>query len=191
VIRPPYDGWIDHGASREILDGERVAEVSEDQALQLIAQFRGEILAAAYLLEASLDRLILWHLFRDRQDGMAAFFEDLILREIGFGLERKVRVAHAIIDYWNGDDSQAANDKRLLDRARHIRNQVAHWPSRLVPVLQGGDAVGFDLEMVKGNEVTALNELARQQILDDFGQARARLEELSVELADFAHREEN
>lgn len=191
MIRPPYDGWVDCRAARAAAEGELVPSGSEDHARSGLAQFRGEVLAAAYALESELETLILWHLFRDRQDGMAAFFEDLFLRENGFGLERKIRVVHAIIDYWSDDEQQARADKLRLDAARQIRNQVAHWPARLVPVQRDGATIGFDVELVKGERVVPLDESARRQLIEGFEHAKRRLELLSAELADFARRGES
>ena len=190
MIRPPFDGWIDERAGRQVRGGEQVEIASVEQALRSLAQFRGEVLAAAYLLESARDRLSLWHFFRNRQDGMAAFFEDMVLHENGFGLERKVRLAHAIIDYWQDEEVDAAGNKRRLDRARGVRNQVAHWPGRLVPVFRGTELLSYDITLVKDGRVTPLDSSARQQLLDGFTEATNQLESLSEQLADFARRED-
>lgn len=190
MIRPPYDGWVDLRGMRQAREGEIVPIASEEQARQSVASFRGEVLAAAYALESSLEILILWHLFRDRQDGMAAFFEDAVLRESGFGLERKVRLTNAIIDYWS-DSDQALDDKGRLGRARQIRNQVAHWPARLIPVQRGEDILGFDVQLVKGDKLVLLDGPSRLHIVRDFAEACKRLDELSRELAEFARREDH
>lgn len=186
MIRPPYDGWVDHQSARKAEDEDLGTLVSEGDALRSLAAFRGEVLAAAYALENSLETLILWHLFRNRDDGMAAFFEDQVLRENGFGLERKIRLVYAIIDHWSDDEIQAQEDKRRLDRARQTRNQIAHWPARLIPVVKDGNVVGYDVALVRGNRAIDINASARRQLMVDFEDAKSRLQELSRELSEFA-----
>ena len=121
---------------------------------------------------------------------MAAFFEDMVLHENGFGLERKVRLAHAIIDYWQDEEVDAAENKRRFDRARGVRNQVAHWPGRLVPGFRGTELVSYDITLVKSGRVTSLDSSARGQLLDGFTEATDQLESLSEQPAEFARPED-
>lgn len=188
-MRPPFDGWVDKGAARVANDGATRPPRGEVEVRRSIATFRGEVLSAAYAFEGSLDTVIVWHLFRNRQDGMAAFFEDSVLRDNSFGLGRKIRMAGAIIDYWADEKDQGQSDKALFEAVRNYRNRIAHWPTRLVPLLEhrGGGAVDFEVELVKDGQVEVLDELNQARWLNEISQAQQRLDALSKDLAEFSN----
>lgn len=148
------DGYIvwERGQQERLLDGDVVS--SKAKVMQYVATARGRVLSSAYDLEVNLDRVIVWHLFRDRDDGMAAFFEDNILREHSFGLDRKCKLVGKLARDWldERDDAKAFAD--LLDSARRYRNMCAHWPARLYPVTtaDGLSFRGLEVKLEKGDE---------------------------------------
>lgn len=105
IIRSPFDGWINSRSAVAVTEMTELMPRGAGEVLNAVNLFRGRILSTAYELEHKLDQAILWHLFRNRQDGLAAFFEDNILRENSFGLDRKIRVvSKASLDWMDVDE---------------------------------------------------------------------------------------
>jgi hypothetical protein len=98
------DGWVDTKNAKHL-----EALPAQERDLEMVRRetesFSGKMLSAAYGLERRLDTLIVWHLFLCGQDGRAAFFEDNILRDIGF--ERKVRLVRNVTSGYALDDLDA------------------------------------------------------------------------------------
>lgn len=162
------DGRVD--ARRAVTVDEQHTDRGTPEALRAeIDAFRGRVLSAAYALERRLDALIVWHLFGDRQDGAAGFFEENILHEGGFGLERKVRVARKIAAEWHWEGDEEQSWESSLTAAKRYRDRVAHWPMWLQPcVLPTGETIGYRAHLEKGDESYAMDE----------GQRRSWIEEL-------------
>jgi hypothetical protein len=145
---PFEDGWID-ARSAERVDGSLVHERDADTVRRDIEGFRGKVLSASYGLERKLDALIIWHLFRNREDGMAAFFEDNFLKDLG--LERKVRAVQRIAKFWNPDDVETGDFARRLAKAKSYRDRVAHWPTRLQPLtMEDGRVADYRVHLLEG-----------------------------------------
>lgn len=166
MMRAFEDGWIDErsqGRAREPVARPRDAnDVRRD-----VEGFRGRVLSLTYNLERLVDALIVWHLFRDRDDGMAAVFEEDILHAGGLGLDRKVRLARTIAQEWLYDGSDDVNGYgRVIASAKSYRDQVAHWPTRLQPLDdENGRVVDYVAFIEKGGASTMLTaeEMLRWQ----------------------------
>jgi hypothetical protein len=176
---PFEDGWID--VSRAEAVG-LVPDLSRDAALvrRQTDGFRGRILSEAYSLERSLNRLILWHLFRDRDDGTAAFFENNILLESGFGLERKVSLVCKIAEHWAIDEEDAHSFRVGLRKVKLFRDRVAHWPTWLQPLTApDGQTVDYRVHITKGSETYALTEQEQTEWLMRIREVIGTVDELT------------
>ena len=133
-MRAFEDGWIDE-RSRARAAGPVERRRTADDLRREIEGFRGQVLSVTYNLERLVDAAIVWHLFRDRDDGMAAVFEEDILHGGSLGLERKVRLVRSIAEDWLYDeDDDPVEFGHAITAAKSYRDQVAHWPTRLQPL---------------------------------------------------------
>lgn len=82
------DGRIDHSSLRRYQGQESKLRPPDDVRSEVDA-FRGRVISLAYGLERQIGALILWHLFRDRDDGTAGEFKETVLYGGGLGLEKK------------------------------------------------------------------------------------------------------
>lgn len=156
-MRAFEDGWIDERSLKRAaspVESPRTA----DEVRREVEGFRGRVLSLTYNLERLIDALIVWHLFRDRDDGMASVFEEDILHGGSLGLERKVRLARAIAEEWLYDqDDDVVGYGRAIVSAKSYRDQVAHWPTRLQPLeVESGCVVDYVAFIEKGRTSTML-----------------------------------
>lgn len=156
-MRAFEDGRID-GRLRRRATGSVEPPRTADDIRREVDAFRGRVLSLTYNLERLVDSLIVWHLFRDRDDGMAGVFEEDILHGGGLGLERKVRLARTIAEEWLYDeDDDLVDYGRAIASAKSFRDQVAHWPTRLEPVEDNsGNVVDYVSHIEKGETSTPL-----------------------------------
>ena len=129
-----------------------------------------------YNLERLVDAAIVWHLFRDRDDGMAAVFEEDILHGGSLGLERKVRLVRSIAEDWLYDeDDDAVGFGHAITAAKSYRDQVAHWPTRLQPLEDtDGNVVDYAVFLEKGSVSTELTVQTRQKWIATIADAISR-----------------
>ena len=154
-----------------------------------VERFRGCVLSKAYALERQIDVMILWHLFRDRQDGMAAFFEDNILQD-GVGFGRKVSLARKIAEDWADDSEKAAQIGSLVSRAKEYRDRVAHWPVKLCPIVTPDDVtVDYRPRITKGKATFALGPSEQDVWLAVMDEAAAAILVLIARIRDFSRSE--
>lgn len=156
-MRAFEDGRID-GRSRRRAAGSVEPPRTADDVRRQVDGFRGRVLSLTYNLERLVDSLIVWHLFRDRDDGTAAVFEEDVLHGGNLGLERKVRLARTIAEEWLYDeDDDVVGYGRAIASAKSFRDQVAHWPTRLEPVEdESGHVVDYISHIEKGGASTPL-----------------------------------
>jgi hypothetical protein len=161
-MRAFEDGWIDHRSRDRSTDHFGFVK-SADEVRREIEAFRGRVLSLTYNLERLVDALIVWYLFRDREDGMASVFEEDILHSGALGLERKVRLARAIAKDWLYDEEgDPADYGRAIAAAKSHRDQVAHWPTRLQPLEDSdGNVVNYAVFIEKGAASTELTSDTR------------------------------
>lgn len=163
------DGWIDRRNSQLILQPpqhERDAETVRKE----VEGFRGQVLSRAYCLERLLDTVIIWHLFLDRQDGMALFFEENILQDLG--LERKIKLVHRIANYWSPEDIDILLLRTRVTRSKSYRDRVAHWPTRLEPLTtKNGEVLDYIVYLEKGNVSELLDSKAMSEWLAEMDAA--------------------
>jgi hypothetical protein len=132
-----------------------------------------------------LDALIVWHLFLNRQDGMAAFFEENILRDLG--LERKVKLARNIAKHWFDEEIDTEKLVRAIAKAKSYRDRIAHWPTRLQPLkIKNGRIVDFRVHMEKGDSTTVLDVNVQNGWLTEIAEARAGLKVLVNKIYELA-----
>jgi hypothetical protein len=156
-MRAFKDGWVDERSRKRVaspVDQPRTL----DEVRREVDGFRGRVLSLTYDLERLVDALIVWHLFRDREDGMAAVFEEDILYGGSLGVERKVRLARTIAEEWLYDEEDDPGEFcRAIALAKSYRDQVAHWPTRLQPSEnEAGCVVDYVAFIEKGATSTML-----------------------------------
>jgi hypothetical protein len=188
-MRPFEDGWIDERSTETLPrhDG----PIREPAILrEEIERFRGRVLSKAYALERHLDAMIVWHLFRDRQDGMAAFFEDHILQEGGVGFGRKASLARKIAAHWAEDSDEAAMVGSAVGRAKDFRDRVAHWPVKLQPLrTPDGVTVDYRVHIVKGESVFVLGPQEQDAWLSAIEEADSLVRILIDRICEFSRSE--
>lgn len=184
-MRAFEDGWIDE-RSRMRVSGSIERIRSADDVRREIEGFRGRVLSLTYNLERLVDALIVWHLFRDRDDGMAGVFEEDILHSGSLGLERKVRLVRSIAEEWLYDeDDDPVGFGRAITAAKSYRDQVAHWPTRLEPLEdEAGRVVDYAAFIEKGSASTKLTKQTRDEwlamIVDASAQTRAIIDRITA-----------
>lgn len=174
-MRAFEDGWIDERSrGRAAGSGERPR--TADERRREIEAFRGRVLSVTYNLERLVDALIVWHLFRARDDGMAGVFEEDILHGGSLGLEKKVRLVRSIAEDWLYDeDDDPVGFGQAIVAAKSYRDQVAHWPTRLQPLEdQDGKVVDYAVFMEKGAVSTKLTVETRDRWLATIADASSR-----------------
>lgn len=174
-MRAFEDGWIDERSrGRAAVSGE--CPRTADERRREIEAFRGRVLSVTYNLERLVDAVIIWHLFRDRDDGMAGVFEEDILHGGSLGLEKKVRLVRSIAENWLYDeDDDPVGFGQAIAAAKSYRDQVAHWPTRLQPLEdQAGNVVDYAVFMEKGAVSTKLTVETRGQWLATIADASSR-----------------
>ena len=160
-MRAFEDGWIDKRSHKQLI-GELSERRTAEEVRGEVEAFRGRVISRVYNLERLIDALIVWHLFRDRDDGMAAIFEEDILFGGSLGLDRKVRLARKIAAHWlgNGEEDLTGFDDAITS-AKMYRDCVAHWPTRLLPILDSQDeTVDYLVSIEKGGSSTLLTSEA-------------------------------
>ena len=176
-MRAFEDGWVDERSFKRVTSPVERPR-SADDVRREIEGFRGRVLSLTYNLERLVDALIVWHLFRDRSDGMASVFEEDILHGGSLGLERKVRFARTIAEEWLYDeDEDLAGFSRAIASAKSYRDQVAHWPTRLQPLQdEHGCVVDFIAFIEKGGTSTILTSEAMTEWLATIEEASSRVQ---------------
>ena len=157
-MRAFEDGWIDERSRGRAAAGRVERPRTADDVRREVEAFRGRVLSLTYNLERLVDAVIVWHLFRDRDDGMAGVFEEDILHGGTLGLERKVRLVRSIAEDWLYDeDDDPVGFGRAIAAAKSYRDQVAHWPARLQPLEdETGSPVDYAAFIEKGTASTEL-----------------------------------
>ncbi|MBY3195163.1 hypothetical protein [Rhizobium laguerreae] len=189
ITRPPFDGWINSRSAVAVPEMTELMPREAGTVLDAVNLFRGRILSTAYELEHKLDRAILWHLFRHRQDGLAAFFEDNILRENSFGLDRKIRVVTKAALDWMDVDEHKVFAGALFD-AKERRNILAHWPVWLQPLLgRDGEIVDYRPHLTKGEKTLTIDDSDQTVWLEDFVRVQKMTEELIETIIEYSKRD--
>ena len=174
-MRAFKDGWIDEGSRRRAAGPVEQPRTADDVRRE-VEGFRGRVLSLTYNLERLVDSLIVWHLFRDRDDGMAGVFEEDILHGGSLGLERKVRFVRSIAEEWLYDeDDDPAGFGRTITAAKSYRDAVAHWPTRLQPLEdETGTVVDYSAYIEKGTVSIELTSRTRGDWLATIADASSR-----------------
>lgn len=174
-MRAFEDGWVDERSPKRVT-GVVERPRTADEVRRETDAFRGRVLSLTYNLERLVDALIVWHLFRDRDDGTAAVFEEDILYGGSLGLERKVRLARTIATEWLCDEEDDLGGfSRGIASAKAYRDQVAHWPTRLQPFEdEDGCVVDYVAFIEKGGASTMLSSEVMAEWLDNIQEASTR-----------------
>jgi hypothetical protein len=174
----PGDGWVFEKSAIPADTATRPQTAAG--ILAEISTFRGAMLSGAYAVERALDRLILWHLFRNRRDGTARFFEEHILANGRFGLATKVGVAVKIAEEWHWEEAPTDDLRRAVINAKDYRDRVAHWPVWLQPLTDiHGDHICYRAFISKGGRSVLLDTETRKDWLDVISLAAELCENLS------------